>query len=269
MAVHAALGSKGEHAMLRSTKSILGYTLQASDGQIGRCKDFLFDDQTWTVRYLVADTGKWIPKRKVLISPISVAGAQWKDHTVQVRLTRQQVADAPPLESDAPVSARHEVDLSRYYAYPYYWLGDGLWGPAPSPLVLSQEAMPFEAPFDEDSAVSHRGDDHLRSVDEVIGYEIETSDGSLGHVDDFSLDDDNWSLRYVVVKTRNWLPGRYVLASPAWVGEVSWRERVARVDLTRSQLEAAPTYDPSQVVNRRYEERLYDYYGRPAYWSNG
>jgi hypothetical protein len=114
---------------------------------------------------------------------------------------------------------------------------------------------------------SESGDPHLRSTQEVLGYYIHASDGDLGHVEDFIVDDDNWTIRYMVVDTRNWLPGKKVLVAPEWITEVSWGESKVYVDLTQDAIKDSPEYDPTETVNRLYEERLYDFYGRPKYWS--
>ena len=71
--------------MLRKMKDLKGFSIGARDGDIGEANDFIFDDKNWTVRYLVADTNRWLPGRKVLISPIVV------DHR---GLGRQTIAGA-------------------------------------------------------------------------------------------------------------------------------------------------------------------------------
>jgi hypothetical protein len=111
------------------------------------------------------------------------------------------------------------------------------------------------------------GDSHLRSVQEVAGYHIQATDGEIGHVEDFILDDETWMLRYVVVDTRNWLPGRKVIVPPSWVESVDWANRKVSVDFTREEVRTSPEYDPAAPVNREYEVRLYDFYGRPKYWE--
>ena len=78
--------------------------------EIGRCKDFLFDDQHWTCRYMVADTGKWLPGKRVLISPIFIDAPRWSSGEIPVALTREEVEQAPPLRSDAPISRRYEKE---------------------------------------------------------------------------------------------------------------------------------------------------------------
>jgi hypothetical protein len=248
--------------MMRSTKEMMGYRLQATDGEIGRCRDFLFDDEQWAIRYMVADTGKWIPDRKVLISPLSLGEPDWSSKRFPVHLTKAQIEAAPPIEEDQPVSRQHEVMVLRHYGYPYYWVGEGLWGLESTPLALREvSAERVTIPPEP------KGDPHLRSVDEVVSYHIDASDGEIGHVEDFVLDEDTWALRYMVVDTRNWLPGRKVLVSPAWVLGFDWRAGKANVDLARDQIKESPEFDPSVPVNREYETRLYDFYGRPVYWK--
>lgn len=110
-------------------------------------------------------------------------------------------------------------------------------------------------------------DPHLRSTREVIGYHIQANDGGIGHVDDFIAGGEDWVIRYMIVDTRNWLPGRKVLVAPTWVKRVDWAKRDVYVDLSRETIENSPEFDPSAPVNREYELRLYDYYGRPRYWT--
>lgn len=245
--------------MLRSVSELTGYVLLARDGEIGRCKDFLFDDRHWTIRYMVADTGKWLPGRRVLVSPLSLGAPDWEEHSFPVHMTKGQVKEAPPLAEDAPVSRRYESKLAAHHGHPLYWVGPGLWGPHSSPADLAK-AKRTEVP---DAAGETA---HLRSTKEVIGYHIAAADKDIGHVDDFIADDRAWALRYLVVDTRNWLPGKKVLVAPDWAESVSWTDRKVRVGLTADDVEESPEFDPSQPVNREYEERLYDYYGRPTWW---
>jgi hypothetical protein len=101
----------------------------------------------------------------------------------------------------------------------------------------------------------------------VIGYHIQAADGEIGHVEDFVLNDDVWTVHYIVVDTRNWLPGRKVILSTSWIEEVDWLENKVYVNLGQEAVENSPEFDPSAPVNREYEIRLYDYYGRPKYWA--
>jgi len=249
--------------MLRSVNGLRGYVLAAQDGEIGRCNDFLFDDRFWTVRYMVAYTGKWLPKRKVLISPISLGEPDWESQQFSVNLTKKEVEDSPPLDEGAPVSREYEMRWLDHYGWSYYWFGGGLWGPAADPTGLYVKGEK-ERIADKDTEPP---ESYLRSAEEVAGYHIQAIDDEIGHVDDFILDDKTWTIRYMVVDTRNWLPGRKVLVTPDWIDSVDWVEDKVSLDLTREQVKNSPEYHPKEPVNREYEARLYDYYGRPRYWD--
>jgi uncharacterized protein YrrD len=248
--------------MLRSVKELYNYVLKAEDGEIGRCKDFLFDDEHWTVRYMVANTGKWLPRRKVLISPISLDKPDWNSSLFPVRLTKKMIEDAPDLDEDAPVSRQYEISWGQHYRWPYYWGGSYAWGAVPYPGPLYNERIEENENIEADA-----GDDHLRSAREVTGYSIQAPDDEIGHVEDFIIDDQTWTILYMIVDTRNWLPGRKVLIAPVWINSIDWKERKVSVDLTTEQIKESPEYNPSVPVNREYELRLYDYYGRPKYWD--
>jgi hypothetical protein len=248
--------------MLRSVKEIKGYMIQAEDGKIGRCKDFLFDDEIWTIRYMVADTGTWLPGKKVLISPISLGEPDWASHLLPVLLSKKKIEQAPDLDENAPVSRQYEIKYHVYYGWPTYWVGPDVWGLSNNPAPLFAETKKESVKVE-----SENGDPHLRSATEVMGYHIHARDGEIGHVEDFIVEDHNWTIRYMIIDTRNWLPGgRKVLVSPTWIDSVDWLENNVKVDLTVEQIRKAPEYDPAAPVNRAYEVKLYDFYGRPKYW---
>jgi hypothetical protein len=250
--------------MLRHCSKLIGHQLGASDGEIGKVEDFFFDNQNWAVRYLVADTGYWLPDRLVLISPHALQRFDEEAKTLGVRLTRQQVQDSPPIASDQPVSRQYEQEYYRYFGWPAYWAGPSLWGPGPLPLFLP--ALPLDIPATETPGPS--ADPHLRSVREMTGYRIRARDGELGHVDDTIVEDTNWAIRYLVIDTRNWLGGKKVLLAPQWIEAVSWEEASVTVDLTRSRIEQAPEYDPHSVISREYEVSLFQHYSREGYWQD-
>lgn len=249
--------------MLRSAKEIMGYTLSAKDGKIGSSKDFLFDDKFWTVRYLVANTGKWLFGRTVLISPISLGRPGWDTQEFSIRLTKAQIEDAPGLEEGLPVSRQHEIEFFKHYDWPAYWGGAYPWGGTMNPMALyNDKEMGADIPPSDEP-----GDKDLRSMNEVLGYGVETTDGQLGHVEDFLLDDDNWVIRYLIIDTRNWLPGKKVIVSPNWMEDIQWPEEKIQVGMTQQQLKDAPEFEPGEPIKRSYEEELHNFYGRPKYWS--
>lgn len=250
---------------LRSLKTLNDATLNATDGLIGRVESVLFDDWNWTVRYLLVDTGTWLSGRLVLIAPEMVDKAITDTGTIDVRLTRQQIEDSPPVETDAPVSMQTLVATHDHYGWSEYWAGwPGFGMPMVAPIPVVVDQRPDDAPLDEEGD----SDPHLHSTRDVIGYRIHARDDEVGHVDDLIADTDDWTVRYLIVDTRNWLPGRKVILSPRWVNGFSYSRQKAYVDLGRSEIEKSPEFDPSTPVNREYEERLFDYYGRPAYWED-
>ena len=249
--------------MLRSVKELFGYKIQARDGELGIVHDFFFDDEKWIIRYLVVDTGDWLPGRKVLVSPQALGIPDWEAQTFSVQLNKEQIKLSPDIDVDKPVSCQHETQIHEHYGWDFYWLpGAHHWSGHVSPPSGEKPERNYPEPTHQ------RPDDyHLRSTKEVTGYHIHASDGDIGHVEDFIMDDISLVLRYMVVDTRDWLPGRKVLVSPFWVEKVSWGDSKVYVDLTKDQVKKSPEYDPADPVNRRYEEKLYDYYGRPKYWK--
>jgi sporulation protein YlmC with PRC-barrel domain len=247
--------------MLRAASNLKGMSIAATDGDIGSVQDLYFDDMSWTIRYLVVDTGTWLPGRKVLISPMSVAAGD-RSHAVPVRLTKSQVESSPSVDADKPVNRQYEEEYSQYYGYPYYWSGPYRWGAVPYPgeSTWTAEAMPA-------ALIAGGGDPALRSVRDVTGYYIEASDGDIGHVEDFLVDDREWAIRYMVVDTRNWWPGKKVVVSPGWISRVSWVDSKVYVDLSRDGVQTAPEYDSDRIVEREYETRLFKHYGRRNYWE--
>lgn len=250
--------------MIRNITELMGYRLQAQDGEIGQCKDFLFDDNYWTIRYMVADTGTWLPGRKVLVSPISLGMPDQASKRFPVNLTREKIEQSPPLEENAPVSRQYEARWLDHYGWSYYWFGGGLWGPRASPAELyvkGKEKVKGKEPHPEES--------HLRSVKEVTGYHIRARDGEIGHLEDFLVDETSWNLRYLVVDTRNWRPGPHSLVAPEWVISVDWAQGTVSVDLTIDAIKNSPKYDSSTPLSPEYERDLRQHYGLPIEGGSG
>lgn len=255
--------------MLTSVKRMRGWTLRATDGEIGRVTDVYFDDERWVVRYLIVDTGGWLRGRKVLISPYAVTKLAAESNSVVVSLTRAQVEASPDIDTEKPVSRQQEAEYLRYYGYPEYWPYTTFWAWGAMPVVVPPDPDVMkdlqERREREAERAAGQADVHLRSAREVIGYHIQASDEAVGHVEDFLFEDDTWAIRYVVADTRNWLPGKHVLIASEWIRDVSWPEHTVMVDLDRGQIESSPPYDPSHPPSRNYETELYRHYGRPGY----
>jgi hypothetical protein len=249
--------------MLRKASDLTGLRLGATDGEIGRVEDFYFDDQTWTVRYLVADTGKWLTGRRVLISPFALENVDPQHTHLNVKLTKEQIERSPSIDQDKPVSRQFETDYARYYGWPMYWYGPALWGPTPYPVY---DGIPRE-PIADPMLAQQKGDPHLRSASEVKGYYLHARDGDLGHVEDFIIADADWAIRYFVIDTKNWWPGKRALISTQWIKEVSWDKSNVSVDLTRELIKVAPEYTGDVELSRDFEARLHSHYRRSPYWE--
>jgi hypothetical protein len=251
--------------MLRNTSAIGGYFIAASDGHLGTVSDFLFDDVSWLIRWLVVDTGNWLSGRKVLLPAFALGHLNAERHEFAVRLTMKQVKDSPDIDTMRPVSRQVEANIYDYYGWSPYWstslymggYGFGYGGGAMTPLPLEGSSR-----REEDTAAARRSDDdpHLRSIEAIIGYHIHASDGEIGHVDDFLFEDADWSIHYLVVDTKNWWPGKKVLVSPRSIREIDWTDNLVNVNVDRQKVKNSPGYDPSASVDRNYEKHFHSYY---------
>jgi len=245
--------------VLSKAKTLKDYKLGSLDGEIGKVKEFYFDDWHWAIRYLVADTGNWLMNRQVLISPYALVAVSKEEQHISIALTKKQIENSPPLDSDKPVSRQYEEDFYGYYEWPLYWGGPYMWGYYPK-IVRDHEK--WREPTKGDKA----WDPHLRSTHEVAGYHIEAADGEIGHVEDFIIDDETWAIRYLIVATQNWWPGKKVLVSPQWIERVSWHEEKVFVNLSREAIKQSPEYTEESLLTRDYETGLHRHYNRKGYW---
>jgi hypothetical protein len=228
--------------MLRSIKQLYGNHLGASDGDIGHVKDFYFDDRTWAVRYVIADTGKWLPGRQVLLSPHAFSNSQPAGNTMLVNLTRKQIENSPTTESHKPVSRQYEEEYHRYYGWPYYWEGDGLWGGMRSFPILAPPPG-FSPAKPEVAKGQHKSADaDLRSTQAVNGYHLQATDGIIGHVCDFLMDDKSWAINQLAVKTGHRFTGKEVQIPVSQVDRISYKESTVYVKISKEAVEKSPEH---------------------------
>src|SRR3970040_196069 len=247
--------------MKRSLKKLKGYSIKALDGIKGNVKDFLFDEEYWTVEYLEVQLGSIIPTKKVLIPKTLLKQPDWSTNQFAIELTKTDIENCPTLEEHLPVSKKYEKELNSYYDSYNQWLYYNV--PPLDSAVVVYPPRPITVP----TKVIHENDldEVLRSFNEVKGYHIRALDGKLGRVDDLIIEDFNWQIVYVVVDTMDWLPsGKKVLISGPWLNEIRYLNREISVNLHISSIKSAPEFDPSTPINEKYEMRLYDYYGRPV-----
>jgi hypothetical protein len=236
-----------------TASSIKGFSIEATDGTIGSVSDFLFEDSNWTVRWVVVDTGTWLSGRKVLLTPRQVADADAKQRHFRVNLTKQQVKDSPDIDTEQPVSRQMESDVYGYYNADPYW--GSVYNPVgvmamPGVVGVPTLAAPVPAEGMVENFPRGEGDPHLRSVSAISGYHIHATDGEIGHVDDFVIDDDGWAIPYLIVDTKNWWPGKKVLIPTGSARDIVWDDRLVYLALSRDEIKNGPVYDPSLPLSR-------------------
>jgi len=217
--------------MLFRLGKLFAASVAAPDGEIGRVTDVYFDEQRWTVRYLVVDTEDWPTGGRVLIASNSVRGIDWDRNLVRTELTRFQIGASPNIDPHSP-------------AGPLCPLGNARGGHGKAQMGAQ-----------------------LRSLKDVAGYQLLTSYDCVGRVEDFILDNASWTIRYFVIDTNNWLPGRHVVIPPQWSRGVDWMERLVNVEISRSSVQTAPEYHSALALSRLHETNLYSHYQRPGYWQ--
>jgi hypothetical protein len=221
--------------MWRSVKQLYGDKIGALDGEIGHVKDFYFDDQNWKVRYVVVDTGSWLTGRQVLISPRALGGLGEAEagNVLLANLTRLQIEESPPIATHLPVSRQYEEEYHRYYGWPCYWQGDPMWGM--SDVMMLEPPNPHAAKPPEP---------HLRSTLAINGCHLRATDGKIGHVRDFLLDDQTWRIGQLIVKIGPLLAGAEVLIPTTAANRVLYEESTITVQLTKEAVEKSPAYTP-------------------------
>jgi uncharacterized protein YrrD len=237
----------------------------ATDGDIGKVDDFYFDDVTWTIRYLVVETGNWLLNRKVLISPEALLQVDWTNESFPVKLTKEQVRNSPDIDSDLSVSQQHQIDLSIYYSWTNHF-GSSIWkngmgATGLMPTILEDDEDAEENRLNNPDADAD-GDPHLRSAKSVQGYKINATDDNIGDVVDFIIDVSIWTIQYLVIDTGNWFPGKKVTISPDLISEINWRKSEFTINASVEQVRNSPEYDPSKLLSTDYEFDLQNYYGR-------
>ncbi|ARD44026.1 hypothetical protein [Colwellia sp. PAMC 21821] len=237
--------------MLINLKELNGSTIHAVDGEIGQVNDIYFDDRYWTIRFMVVDIQPWVPlSEKTLISPISLLEFNIEEQQLNVSITKEKVKNSPQMDELETVSREFEKTYFDYYAYGYYWLGGGAWGEYAYPMALvEQAALKTDNAENDETKITN----HLRSTNEITHYGINALDGKKGYIKDFICDTYNWSLRYVVVDTRDWLPGgKKVLITPKQLEALNWEDKTATCNLNLEQIKACPEYDEEQLNNAEY-----------------
>jgi len=224
--------------MQRNVKSLIGFSIGATDGEIGKVDEFYFDDETWTIRYLVVKTGSWLLERKVLISPAALNVPDWGNQSFPVNLTKEQVKHSPDIDTEIPVSRQQELELYSHYGWPFGSpIGVGFYGIGMMGMVDSR--IPFEESIAAQYQEKKPHDPHLRGTHEIKGYGIYAVDGAVGTLSDLIID-EHWKILFLVADTGKEGPGTEVLIPSESIKEISWVNSSIGISIGLEELKDSP-----------------------------
>ncbi|MFD1174197.1 PRC-barrel domain containing protein [Oceanobacillus picturae] len=211
--------------MLFFTSELKTYNIHAADGVMGKVKDLYFDDEKWAIRYAIVDTRKWLPGRRVLLSPSSFITLNENDKHLEVEYDKEKVRNSPSISEESAVSKDVEDSLIGYYGWNRYWTGNMLWGSNDRPLA---QFPPVVEPQPEvfDQQLEAQSQYNLRSEDETIEFKVHADDGKIGTVADMVFDSEYWKLRYLVVQdSETYTKEQYFVYHTDQIESVDWFER--------------------------------------------
>ncbi len=249
--------------MLRSIKSLIGFTIGATDGEIGKVKDFYFDDETWTIRYLIVETGNWLFGRKVLIPPLAFKKPDWAAEIFPVSLSREQVKSSPDINTEKPVTRQQEKDLHEHYNWPYYGL-TGYGAIIPIGTIGAPGIHGEDQSKPEQNVQKPAEDQHLRSIRDISHYKLHATDGGIGDVADFLFDDSSWKIPFIVLETGNWFTGKQILISVKNILRIDWEKSSVYVDQSKETLKNSPDFEEKVPIHEGFERIKYHYRPDPG-----
>ncbi len=217
---HLACQSK-RGVMLRDLHTLNGSSVTATDGKIGAVRDFLFDDESWTVRYLVVDVGNLLKRRDVVLATAAVQQLDWTSRTLRVNFTREQVRHSPDVDTEQPVSRQQEIAMRDYFGWFAYWVDEQVYG--------ALRSMPVGVQY----PTRRKADSHLRSAWYLRGYTVSSGRSEIGHLESYIMDEASWHVGYLDVKAGDWLQSRSLLVPTDCVESISWPHH--RISLSPSR----------------------------------
>lgn len=258
---------------LHKLSDLIRHTLLLNDGSVATVVCVYFDDQNWTVRHFVVRMDGQHPGREVLVPPNAIQGLPHQPGSFGATLTREELESAPSADSQMPVSRHYQLQIPPQSGCPpslsrdigagsvrstdVNWFG---WLPVPPQGRVFDPTIQASLPTQPDHRPETPKHPHLCSSESVRGYHLLARDGKIGHVEDFILEEPDWKVRYLEINTRNWLPGKHVLMTPAWILDVNWAMQQVEVGLDRRTIQTAPPYEPKMAISPDDEIELRDHY---------
>lgn len=244
--------------MRRSLKELLGYSVEALDGTKGEVHDFLFDEEQWVINYLHADLGSLFRDKQVIIPRMFWKNPKWLQEQFEVGVGKKDIEACPLIDEKLPVSKQYEQRLVKHYEaqahlHPYNV----------APALATAAVAPPKAIYTT-SNDGHLKSPNLRSLREVLGYAIKTTDEEIGQLHDLIVDDRDWRIAYCVIDTQKYIPwSKKVLVEVAALEKISYQQQQIYLNMSSKALLSSYEYDPAEAVNEVYQKRKFDYLGRP------
>ncbi|MBN2035503.1 MAG: hypothetical protein JW768_02055 [Chitinispirillaceae bacterium] len=231
--------------MIRTCDELYQKSIRAVDGELGKLFDLYFDDRSWHIRYLVVELGSWFTTKRVLISPLALA--EFDGVSLNVQLTKQEIADCPSSGLDKPVYMQEKERAEALYTMVQSFSTTGGLG-----MVL-----PFVPPaYGNELEISNRWNRHLRSSRIVSRYTLCQDDGKGGSVKGFLVDDRTWIIRYLVFVPAAASPPAERLLETGLVDSIEWAVESLHLHSLLGHLKDRPAFDRQRHVNIPYEELL-------------
>ena len=231
--------------------------------EIGTICGFVVDKRSWNVSHIVVQIGKGLEDQNVLISQLAFGKPLLSDKVFPVSLTKGRSGIQSSDDFTDLSACSYVTKLEVCLGPPNGW---ALVRPMPLPAF----PMPMVSSFYVmENASSTQGEQNCdvrpQSCRDLIGSSVQATDGRVGVVDDLIVDDDCWLVRYVVLDTGRWFPGRKVILSTSWLKHASEDDPTLLMDLTSEAVKDGPTYDPGVPINRELESGIFAHYDRRPY----
>ncbi len=251
--------------MLYRADAILNQKVEATDGVVGVVRDLYFDDVSWTLRYLVVDTGGWLTGRDILISSESLVEYCEERGVMVTRLSQMQIENSPAAETGQPISRLSEMQLSQYYGWSPYWSATAGLFPLSKTYSFPRDAAapnggPLSSKFESEFQKQSQMEPNLRSFSHLKDYALHASDGDVGQVEDLLIEPETWRITHLIADTRLWWPGGLVVIDRALIDRICWPERQIAVSMTRAEVKNSPAYDRRHKLNENFQTTVSSYY---------
>lgn len=223
--------------MLQDSKRITGRIIQASDGDVGQVTDFLFDDTSWSLRYLVVETGPWLNGRRILLAPESFErNAFYISDPLPTKLTREQIGNSPLFDNHQKISRDYEENYYDHHGWSGYWNRSN-----PEDTAISAMVSPAQM---REIAPDRP---HLHSVNSISGFHLHAKDGNIGKVSSVSIETRKWKVAEIVVETGHWYSGKQILILTETIERISYDNSAIYVDLSLDDIRTTPADNVAQA----------------------